>query len=66
MDNEELGGAASHARYSGAASSSPDLDAAVRLAVADLLSYLPVDNDDEPPPGRRTTRSIGSARRPAT
>jgi len=49
IDNDELGGAASHARYTGAASLvAPDLDAAVDLA-ASLLSYLPSNNDQEPP-----------------
>lgn len=49
MDNEELGGSASHARYSGAASIvAPDLDSAV-TAVEQLLSYLPDNLDEEPP-----------------
>ncbi|MEO6124704.1 MAG: carboxyl transferase domain-containing protein [Ilumatobacteraceae bacterium] len=49
MDNEELGGSASHARYSGAASlvaSSRDEAIAV---VEQLLSYLPDNVDAEPP-----------------
>ena len=61
MDNDELGGAASHARYSGAASLvAADLDTAIAL-VESLLSYLPDNNDEEPPrfqtdddPHRRT------------
>ena len=49
MDNEELGGAASHARYSGATSLvAADLDTALAL-VETLLSYLPDNNDQEPP-----------------
>lgn len=49
MDNEELGGPASHARYSGAATLvAPDLDAAVALT-GQLLSYFPQSVDDEPP-----------------
>jgi len=49
MDNEELGGAASHARYTGAATLvAADLDAAVDLT-AQLLSYFPQHNDEEPP-----------------
>jgi acetyl-CoA carboxylase carboxyltransferase component len=49
MDNEELGGAASHARYTGAATLvASDLDAAVDLT-AQLLSYFPQHNDEEPP-----------------
>ncbi len=49
IDNDELGGAATHARYTGAASLvAADLDAAVEM-VAALLSYLPSSNDDEPP-----------------
>ncbi len=49
MDNDELGGAASHARYTGAASVvAPDLAGAV-AAVEQLLAYLPNNNDEEPP-----------------
>ena len=49
VDNEELGGAASHARYSGATSLvAPTEEAAVEL-VAALLNYLPQNNDEEPP-----------------
>ncbi|MEN9504977.1 MAG: putative propionyl-CoA carboxylase beta chain [Actinomycetota bacterium] len=47
--SDELGGAATHARYTGAASLvAPDLDTAVSMA-ASLLAYLPSHNDDEPP-----------------
>jgi acetyl-CoA carboxylase carboxyltransferase component len=61
IDNEELGGAASHARYSGAASLvASDLEAAIDM-VAQLLTYLPQHNDEEPrrlqtddPPDRQT------------
>ncbi len=61
MDNDELGGAASHARYSGAASLvAADLEGALVLA-EQLLAYLPDNNDLEPPeritdddPERRT------------
>ena len=49
VDNDELGGASSHARYSGAAAIvAPDLDTALD-AVAELLAYLPSHNDQEPP-----------------
>ncbi len=48
MDNDELGGAASHARYSGAASLvAPDLESAL-VIVEQLLAYLPNNNDEEP------------------
>jgi acetyl-CoA carboxylase carboxyltransferase component len=48
IDNEELGGAASHARYTGATSLvAPDLDGAIDM-VAQLLAYLPQHNDEEP------------------
>ena len=48
IDNDELGGAASHARYSGAASLvAADLASAVDM-VAQLLTYLPQHNDEEP------------------
>jgi acetyl-CoA carboxylase carboxyltransferase component len=61
IDNEELGGAASHARYTGATSLvANDLDAAIEM-VAQLLAYLPQHNDEEPrlwptddPPDRQT------------
>ncbi|MEI8240031.1 MAG: carboxyl transferase domain-containing protein [Actinomycetota bacterium] len=49
ISNDELGGAASHARYTGAATLvAADLPAAVEL-VAQLLSYFPQHNDEEPP-----------------
>lgn len=49
IDNEELGGSNTHARYTGAASLvAADLDAAL-VMVEQLLSYLPSNNDDEPP-----------------
>ena len=49
IDNEELGGPSSHARYSGAASLvAGDLDAAAEM-IANLLAYLPAHNDEEPP-----------------
>ena len=49
IDNTELGGSSTHARYTGAASIvAPDLEAAI-TSVAQLLAYLPSHNDDEPP-----------------
>ena len=49
IDQDELGGAATHARYSGAASLiAPDLAAAIEQ-VGGLLAYLPSHNDEEPP-----------------
>ena len=49
IDNDELGGATTHARYSGAASLvTADIDGAIE-AVATLLAYLPSHNDEEPP-----------------
>ncbi|HUC33388.1 MAG TPA: carboxyl transferase domain-containing protein [Ilumatobacteraceae bacterium] len=49
IDNDELGGAASHARYTGAATLvAPDLEAAIDLA-AQLLAYFPQHADEEPP-----------------
>ena len=61
IDNDELGGAASHARYTGATSLvAPDLDTAIEM-VGQLLTYLPQHNDEEPrllptddPPDRQT------------
>ncbi len=50
IDNDELGGAASHARYSGAATLvAPDLDAAIAMA-SQVLAYFPQNNDEEPAP----------------
>ena len=49
IDNDELGGAAAHARHTGAASIvTADLEAAV-MAVEQLLAYLPDSSDAEPP-----------------
>ena len=49
IDNDELGGTASHARYSGAATLvATDLDAAIET-VGLLLAYLPSNNEEEPP-----------------
>ena len=49
IDNDELGGAASHARYTGAATLvAPDRAAAIDSA-AQLLAYFPQHNDEEPP-----------------
>lgn len=66
IDNEELGGAASHARYTGATSLvAPDLKSAIEM-VAQLLAYLPQHNDEEPPmwptddPSDRQTPEAGA------
>jgi len=49
IDNDELGGAASHARYTGATTLvADDLDGAIDL-LSQLLAYLPSNNDEEPP-----------------
>ncbi len=49
IGSDELGGAASHARYSGATSVvAADLEAAID-SVTQLLAYLPAHNDEEPP-----------------
>ena len=49
IDADELGGAASHARYTGAATLvAADLPGAVELA-GQLLAYFPAHNDEEPP-----------------
>jgi len=66
IDNEELGGAASHALYTGATSLvAHDLDGAIEM-VAQLLAYLPQHNDEEPPlwptddPADRQTPEAGA------
>ncbi|MCX6541293.1 MAG: methylmalonyl-CoA carboxyltransferase [Actinobacteria bacterium] len=49
MDNEELGGPDTHARYTGAVSVVA-VDLADAIAIAEqLLAYLPSNNDEEPP-----------------
>ncbi len=49
IDNEELGGAGAHARFTGVATVvSPDLESAI-AATEHLLSYLPDNCDSEPP-----------------
>ncbi len=49
VENDELGGAAAHARYTGAASLvADDVDTAIELT-EQLLAYLPSHNDEEPP-----------------
>ncbi len=66
VDADELGGAAIHARTSGAASLvTPDLDSALEAAEA-LLAYLPANADEVPPewptddPGDRPTPEAGT------
>ena len=68
IDNDELGGAASHARYTGAASLvAADLGVARSRWSAQLLAYLPQHNDEEPPlwptddPIDRPTPEAGTA-----
>jgi acetyl-CoA carboxylase carboxyltransferase component len=66
IDADELGGAVTHARYTGAATLIADnLDAAIEMTAL-LLSYLPSHNDDEPPlwptddPIERSTPEAGA------
>lgn len=49
MDNEELGGSASHARYSGATSLVAKTREEAIAVVEQLLTYLPDNVDAEPP-----------------
>ncbi|MEA2560820.1 MAG: propionyl-CoA carboxylase beta chain, partial [Acidobacteriota bacterium] len=49
---EELGGAHTHAAKSGVCHFTLPNDAACLAGIRDLLSYLPSNNLDEPPPGR--------------
>jgi acetyl-CoA carboxylase carboxyltransferase component len=53
-DDTELGGAAVHAGRSGVATVVVDNEEAAEWAVADLLSYLPANNMEEPPPATCT------------
>jgi propionyl-CoA carboxylase beta chain len=48
---EELGGAHTHASKSGVSHFTVANDAACLVGIRDLLSYLPSNNLDEPPPG---------------
>jgi acetyl-CoA carboxylase carboxyltransferase component len=67
IDNEELGGAVTHARQSGAATLVVSDLAEAETAVGDLLAYLPAHNDEEPPrwatsdPPDRPTPEAGEA-----
>lgn len=49
IDVDELGGAATHARYTGVASMVVADRAAADAAAHDLLAYLPMNVDEEPP-----------------
>ena len=51
VTKEELGGAATHAAKSGVAHFTVPNDAACLAAIRELLSYLPSNNLDDPPPG---------------
>ena len=51
VTKEELGGAATHAAKSGVAHVTVPNDAACLAAIRELLSYLPSNNLDDPPPG---------------
>ncbi len=67
VDNDELGGASAHARFSGAASVVVADRRAALEAVGQLLAYLPSSVDSEPPrwptddPPDRPTPEAGSA-----
>jgi len=52
VTKEELGGAGTHSRKSGVAHFTVANDAACLAAIRELLSYLPSNNLDDPPPGR--------------
>ncbi|MEM7480618.1 MAG: acyl-CoA carboxylase subunit beta [Acidobacteriota bacterium] len=51
VTKEELGGASTHGAKSGVCHFTLPSDAACLAAVRDLLSYLPSNNLDDPPPG---------------
>ncbi len=51
VSKEELGGASTHAMKSGVSHFTTASDAACLAAIRDLLSYLPSNNLDDPPPG---------------
>ena len=52
VSKEDLGGAVTHAVKSGVCHVTVPNDAACLAAIRDLLSYLPSNNLDEPPPGQ--------------
>ncbi|HEV2845232.1 MAG TPA: carboxyl transferase domain-containing protein, partial [Thermoanaerobaculia bacterium] len=52
VTKEELGGATTHAAKSGVCHLTVPNDAACLAAIRELLSYLPSNNLDDPPPGR--------------
>ncbi len=52
VTKEDLGGAATHAGKSGVSHFTFANDAACLMGVRELLSYLPSNNIDDPPPGR--------------
>jgi propionyl-CoA carboxylase beta chain len=51
VTKEELGGATTHSTKSGVCHLTVPNDAACLLAIRDLLSYLPSNNLEDPPPG---------------
>jgi propionyl-CoA carboxylase beta chain len=51
VSKEDLGGAQTHAAKSGVAHFTYGNDAACLMGIRELLSYLPSNNLDEPPPG---------------
>ncbi len=51
VSKEELGGAATHSAKSGVCHFTVANDAACLLAIRELLSYLPSNNLEDPPPG---------------
>jgi len=51
VTKEDLGGAATHAAKSGVSHFTYPNDAACLMGIRELLSYLPSNNLDEPPPG---------------
>jgi propionyl-CoA carboxylase beta chain len=52
VTKEDLGGAHTHAARSGVAHFTHANDAACLMGIRELLSYLPSNNVDDPPPGR--------------
>jgi propionyl-CoA carboxylase beta chain len=52
VSKEELGGASTHATRSGVCHFTIPNDASCLLAIRDLLSYLPSNNLEDPPPGK--------------
>ena len=63
---EELGGADTHGGTSGVAHFVHDSEPECLQAIRELFGFIPLNNLDEPPRGRPTTRATAATRRCST